>query len=95
MKEDPGNYKPVSLNPIPGKVIEQILLEAISKHLKWLKVVGNKRHRFTEGKLFLTAFCDGYLTAFFFQRVDFRPLASRLRAEVRSVASTALCHAIF
>jgi len=32
MKEDPGSYMPVSLISILVKVIEQIILETISKH---------------------------------------------------------------
>ena len=33
-KEDPGNYRPVSLTSIPGKVMEQLILEVIIKQVE-------------------------------------------------------------
>ncbi|KFP30250.1 RNA-directed DNA polymerase from mobile element jockey, partial [Colius striatus] len=38
-KNDPGNYRPVSLTSIPGKVMEQLILNVITEHMKEKMVI--------------------------------------------------------
>lgn len=52
--EDLGNYRLVSLVLIAGKVAEQLILGAISRHVKDEKVIKSSQQGMTEGKSHLT-----------------------------------------
>ncbi|GAB0176455.1 mitochondrial enolase superfamily member 1 [Grus japonensis] len=59
-KEDPGNYRPVSLTSVPGKIMEKIMLGVIEKHLKDIAITGHSQHGFVRGRACLTNLVSFY-----------------------------------
>jgi len=59
-KEDAGNYRLVSLTLIPRKVIEQLILETISRHMMDKKVIRRNQPGFTKERLCLTNLLNFY-----------------------------------
>ena len=59
-KEDPGNYRPVSLTSVPGKVREQIILSAIMQHVQDNQAIRPSQHGFVKGRSCLTKLISFY-----------------------------------
>ncbi|KAK4806195.1 hypothetical protein QYF61_001118 [Mycteria americana] len=54
VREDPGNYRPVSLTSVPGKIMEKIILGTTERHLKNNAIIRHNQHGFTKEKSCLT-----------------------------------------
>lgn len=93
-EEDPGNYQPISLTSVLGKIMEQILLGAMSRHMNDRKVIPGSQHGFRMSKSPLN-----YLLAFYSEVMEWlccwireEKLISFILTSVRSLTGS---HASF
>ena len=57
-KDEPGNYRPISLTSVPGKILESIVVDEIVNHLESNKLILDSQHGFRNGRSCLTNLLD-------------------------------------
>jgi len=60
-KEDPRNYRPISLTSVPGKIMEQFILSVLTGHVKDNQRIRPSQHGFVKGRSCFTSlisFCE-------------------------------------
>ena len=57
-KSDPGNYRPVSLTCVVGKVMESILVDALISHMVTNKLLRASQHGFLPGRSTVTCMLE-------------------------------------
>ncbi|GAB0207901.1 mitochondrial enolase superfamily member 1 [Grus japonensis] len=59
-KEDPGNYRPVSLTSVPGTFMEQVIVSTLTKHVQDNQGIRPSQHGFMKGRSCLTNLISFY-----------------------------------
>ncbi|KAK4826398.1 hypothetical protein QYF61_008685 [Mycteria americana] len=59
-KEDPENYRPVSLTSVPGKIMERFILSPLNRHVQANQGIRPSQHGFMKGRSCLTNFISFY-----------------------------------
>ena len=59
-KEDLGNYRPVSLTSIPGKILEKLIKESMCNTLVEGKILNDSQHGFVVGRSCITNLISFY-----------------------------------
>ena len=59
-KDDLGNYRPVSLTSIPGKLMEQLIQSTILQHMRDNQGIRHSQHGFMKGRSCLTDLISFY-----------------------------------
>ncbi|XP_066035376.1 triadin isoform X8 [Chamaea fasciata] len=59
-EEEPGNDRSVSLTSVSGKIMEQLFLETMLRHMENHEIIGNSQHGITKVKSCLTNFLAVY-----------------------------------
>ena len=57
-RDDPKNYRPISLTSIIGKILESIIKDSMLEHLEQHKLIRDSQHGFTRGRSCLTNLID-------------------------------------
>ena len=57
-KQDPGNYRPVSLTCVLCKVMEKLIRQSVVEHLEQNKLISDEQHGFVRGRSCITHLLD-------------------------------------